>query len=229
MAGGEHSVRPRGAAQPAVLANSARRGTNAVAYCGQNPPRQGRGALTRARSSGGLVISRPPGRHTGSVPRGSLLHCLDSIEDTRARHDAPSPRPVRHRDRAPGWPWRSAPAAGPLPATARGGTPPGGTERATAALIRPRRRTGQPRRHLTIRALETAVSASVDCLWRQAARGGRNHQQCGPSGGGVRRAFRGPGRFRLGDAHRANSLPFAHPRAAAARTTRAITQPAATA
>jgi len=120
MAGSEHSVRPRRAAQPAVLANSARRGTNAAAYCGQNPPRQGRGALTRARSSGGLVISRPPGRHTGSVPRGSPLHCLDSIEDTRARHDAPSPRPVRHRDRAPGWPSWPALAADHRPAAGDG-------------------------------------------------------------------------------------------------------------
>ena len=53
----------------------------------------------RAGSSGGIVSDRRPGRRSGRVsscsPHGNPFHGLDGIEDTRTRHDAPFPRPVR--------------------------------------------------------------------------------------------------------------------------------------
>lgn len=69
MAGGGYSVRPRRPAGDSGQLGPARRGADAIAYCGQHPPREGRGAITRARSSGGLVSGRRLAGTRGASPR----------------------------------------------------------------------------------------------------------------------------------------------------------------
>jgi hypothetical protein len=75
--------------------------TEAVWNRAQQPQHDGSGAAVRAGSSAGIVSNGSPGSHTGRVrpssPRGNLLHGLDGIEDTRARHNAPSPGPSAPR------------------------------------------------------------------------------------------------------------------------------------
>jgi hypothetical protein len=98
--GGYVLVRPGRAAQSAAAAASYAPGTSgAAAHRGQHPPCEGGHAAAGAASSKRLVIHCPPGRHPAGVsrgsPRSSPFHGLDGVQDTRARHDAPSPRSVR--------------------------------------------------------------------------------------------------------------------------------------
>ena len=109
-----HSCRtPQSRAAPA---NYGYGPTEAVRDRAQQPQHDGRSAALRAGSSAGIVSNRSPGSHTGRVrsssPRSNPFHGLDGIEDTRARHDAPSPRPVRPRA---------------MPEPRRQGTPPSDT------------------------------------------------------------------------------------------------------
>jgi hypothetical protein len=146
VSGSRHSVRPRRAAQRPAQANPARSATDAVPRRGQHPPPKRPDAAIRVHSSGGPVTSRPPGGHAGPASRGSPLHGPDGIQDTQARHDAPSPRPARHRDRARLVIAARASHRPPVCCQRRRGEelPPGGTERAARAPIRQRRRTRQP-------------------------------------------------------------------------------------
>jgi hypothetical protein len=98
----------------AVPANCGCSPIEAVRNRAPQPQHDGRSAAVRAGSSAGIVSNGSPGSHTRrgrpSSPRSNPFHGLDGIEDTRARHDAPSPRPVR--------------TAGPCHSTALQGTPP---------------------------------------------------------------------------------------------------------
>jgi hypothetical protein len=108
--------------------------------CAASPPapqHEGRSAAVRAGSSASIVSNGSPGSHTGcfgpSRPRSNPFHGLDGIEDTRARHDAPSPGP-------------SVPRAMPQHRVTGHATqrwqredlPPSGKEQATLTLIRDR-------------------------------------------------------------------------------------------
>ena len=83
----------------AAEANFAYSPAEAARNRAQHPQHDGRGAAVRTGSSAGFISNCSPGRHTGRVssssPRSNPFHGLEGIEDTRARHDAPSPRPVR--------------------------------------------------------------------------------------------------------------------------------------
>jgi hypothetical protein len=90
-----HSRRtPQSRAAPA---NYGYRPTGAVPNRAQQPRHDGSSAAVRAGSSAGTVSDGSPGSHTGRVsprsPRSNPFHGLDGIEDTRARHNAPSPGP----------------------------------------------------------------------------------------------------------------------------------------
>jgi hypothetical protein len=97
-----HSRRtPQSRAGPA---NSGYSPTETVRNRAQQPQHDGRSAAVRAGSSAGIVSNGSPGSHTGRVrpssPRSNPFHGLDGIEDTRTRHDAPSPGPSAPRGHA---------------------------------------------------------------------------------------------------------------------------------
>ena len=85
----------------AVRANYGYSPTEAVPNHSPHPQHDGRSAAVRAGSSAGIVSNGSPGSHTRRVrpssPRSNPFHGLDGIEDTRARHDAPSPGPSAPR------------------------------------------------------------------------------------------------------------------------------------
>lgn len=85
---------PRGCtAQPPATTTPVRSAT--VVQHGQHVPYQGGDAAIRAGSGVGLALNRSFGRRAWRAspngPRGSPFHGLDGVEDTRTRHDAPSP------------------------------------------------------------------------------------------------------------------------------------------
>jgi hypothetical protein len=143
----------------------ARCDAHAVPHRCQHPPHEGGGAAMGAGSSGGFAITRLPSGHTGrasrSGPRGRPFHGLDSVEDTRARHDAPSPYSPAPRPR------RRLAFRGLRPRTPqacrqrqRGENPPRSTEEPGPAQIRKRLPNG---------------SAVGPAIWD------RNTVRCGPA------------------------------------------------
>ena len=97
----------------AVRANYGYSPTEAVPNHSPHPQHDGRSAAVRAGGSAGIVSNGSPGSHTRRVrpssPRSNPFHGLDGIEDTRARHDAPSPRPVRTAGHATAPRYRATP------------------------------------------------------------------------------------------------------------------------
>jgi hypothetical protein len=144
------SVRPSGAAQPPAAPDGPRgRDANTVLHRSQHPPDERGAAAIAAASSGGFAINRWPGGHTGRAsrggPRGRPFHGLDSVEDTRTRHVAPSPVAL-HRDRSATLASRPAPpnAAGSPPAAAQGEILPGVQRSQGRSRYEYACRTGQP-------------------------------------------------------------------------------------
>src|SRR5262252_1779464 len=82
-------VRLGRAAQPsAAPSGSAPAAACPKPYRSQHPPPQGDDAALRA---GNRSPGRPTSHAIGGSPHSDPLHGLDSVEDTRTRHDAPSP------------------------------------------------------------------------------------------------------------------------------------------
>src|SRR5215469_15422422 len=89
-------VRPRRAPQPpAAPAAAARGAVGAMPHRGGEPLPEGRPSATGAHSLRHVMAVGSAGRHRRAArlgsPRGGAFHGLHNVEETRARHDAPSP------------------------------------------------------------------------------------------------------------------------------------------
>src|SRR5262245_3011597 len=121
-------IRPQGAAGP-PLSGLTRGATGAAGHRGEYPAQEGGGAAVSAGGLRRVVIIRPlarRGRRTGrGGPGSSAFHGLHGVEDSRARHDAPSTGqfcrrsvpPPRHLGQ------RQPCATGPTISDTRGGLP----------------------------------------------------------------------------------------------------------
>jgi hypothetical protein len=183
-ADGQRLVRTRRAADPpAAPASRARSTADAALHRGQHPPCQGGGPAIGAGASRGFAISRWPGGPTGSVsPCDRPFHGLDDVEDTRARHDAPSPvqsctgtaQPCRHRGLRP-----HAPQA--RRQRQRRSLPPSSTEQPAPTLIRKRLPGGSAARGRPAARPGRAKMITFTARGLRAAIRDRDTVRCGPA------------------------------------------------